>query len=70
MMLITFLAAVGFAVLRLCPPAMFAGAMGGVAIVGLAVLSIAKPEKIIFHLVWWTILGIYIIASVIAVLTK
>jgi hypothetical protein len=69
-MLLTFLAAVGFAVLRLCPPAMFAGTMGGVAILGLAVLSIAKPEKIIFHLVWWTILGIYIIASVIAVMTK
>lgn len=70
MMLVTFLAALGFAVLRFCPPPMFAGAMGGIAILGLALLTIAKPEKAIFHLIWWTVLGVYIIASIIAVISK
>jgi hypothetical protein len=70
MMLLTLIAAVGFGVLRLFPPALFAGAMGGIAILGLAVLTIAKPERVIFHLIWWTILGIYIISSVFAVIKK
>lgn len=70
LMFITLLSAIGFGVLRLCPPALFAGAMGGIAILGLAMLTIAKPERVIFHLVWWTVLGIYIISSVIAVLGK
>lgn len=70
LMFITGLAAVGFGVLRLFPPAIFAGAMGGIAILGLAVLTIAKPERVIFHLIWWTVLGIYIISSVFAVIKK
>jgi hypothetical protein len=70
MMLITLIAAVGFGVLRFFPPALFAGAMGGIAIVGLAVLTIAKPERVIFHLIWWTILGVYIISSVFAVIKR
>jgi len=67
MMLITFLAAVGFGVQRFFPPAMFAGAMGGIAILGLAFLSFVKPEQAIFHLIWWTMLGVYVVASIIAI---
>jgi hypothetical protein len=70
MMLLTFIAAVGFAILRLFPPPVFAAAAGGFAILGLAALSVLKPQKLIFHLMWWTVLAVYIIASIIAVLTK
>ncbi len=70
MLLITFMAAAGFAVMRLSPPAAFAGTMGGLAILGLALLTIVKPQRAIFHLLWWTVLGIYIASSVIATMTK
>lgn len=70
MMLITFMAAAGFAVMRRSPPAAFAGTMGGLAILGMIILTIVKPQRAIFHLLWWTVLGIYIVSSIIAFLTK
>ena len=40
---------------------------GIATMLGLVLLTMAKPEKMIYYLVWWTLLGIYVISSAIAV---
>ncbi len=70
MMQLVLCCGVAFAVLRLVPTDMFAGVLGLATFASLAVLTIAKPQKMFFYLAWWTLLGVYVIASVIAIANK
>jgi hypothetical protein len=70
LMQIVFFCAIAFSVLRIVPSDLFAGLLGLATFGGLALLTITKPQKMIFYLGWWTLLGIYVISSVIAVITK
>lgn len=70
LMLITTVAAVGFAMMNILPLDIYAGTMGALAIVGLAALSLLQPEHAMPHLLWWTLLATYIITSIVAVITK
>jgi hypothetical protein len=70
LMQIVFFCAIAFSVLRIVPSDLFAGLLGLATFGGLALLTITKPQKMIFYLAWWTLLGIYVISSVIAVISK
>ncbi len=70
LMQIVFFCAVAFAVLRLVPTDLFAGVLGLATFGGLALLTIAKPQNMIFYLAWWSLLSVYVISSVIAVINK
>jgi hypothetical protein len=61
---------VAFAVLRMVPTDLFAGALGLTTFASLAVLTIAKPQKMFFYMAWWALLAVYVISSVIAIVGK
>lgn len=71
LMLVT-LAAVALSVLRLIPGGLqaprAAGVAGVAALVGLVVLSIFRPRRLVVHLGWWLLVAGYVAASVVAVL--
>jgi hypothetical protein len=70
LMQVTAFAAVGFAIMHWVPPDLLAGALGLASIVGMGILTVAKPQKAYFYLIWWTLLAVYVIVSIFAVINK
>jgi hypothetical protein len=70
LMQVTAFAAVGFAIMRWFPADLLAGALGLAAIIGMGILTVAKPQKAFFYLAWWTLLAVYVIVSIVAVINK
>lgn len=62
----TTIAAALFAVGRLMPRDLFAGALGLMALVGLMVISFFRVTNVAVALGWWLLLAAYIIAAVVA----
>ena len=63
---LTLVAAVLFAVSRFLDPEVFAGALGIMALLGLVVLSVLKPQKSILHVGWWVLLSLYLLSAIVA----
>ncbi len=51
---------------RYVPPTVFAGIVGGVAVLMMAVVSRRRLSGAIVYLAWWCILVLYVLAAVIA----
>jgi len=64
---LTALACVLLGIGRWIPLPVFAGVLGLMALVSLAVASFTEIDSRIVRLVWWTLMAVYLIASIAAV---
>ena len=61
------LVAIGLSGMHWLPLRLYAGMSGLAALIGLVILSVLRPSRLVAHLAWWSVLGIYVLSAFAAV---
>jgi hypothetical protein len=63
LLMLTTLAAVLLAPMNVLPRSIYAGLLGGVAVVLMTLQSILKSRMLLLRLGWWVVLGVYLVTA-------